>query len=233
MVILSPPPFSFDLGGRELFFENRTDAGQKLAEVMVKSEKDFAGFEVVGIARGGVIVAQPIATALGLPLQSMLVDDVALQNTKLTATSLGNGLLYTFKVPAEEVGSKQVDLKPTWVEDVSQLELEGLEEFWTEFQERSQRYNNGPFRPGSKIILVDDGLVTGTTLRIAAQALYQHGVEEVVAAIPVVLPWIKTAKFDFELITWRVSTMKRAATGMFYYNFEDTPDEEVTAATAA
>ena len=214
-----------------MFFENRTDAGKHLARTVLDSGRDFSGFEVVGLARGGVPVAEPIAQALSLPLKAMCIDDLLVDGSKLVCTTSGHGLLYKLSRPVE--GTQKVDMAPRWIEDSSQLELTGLSEFLSELQRRELMYNNGQaFQPGIKVLLVDDGLVSGTTIKVAVQSLRQQGVEEIVVAIPVVLPWTQNAKLDFELITWRVSTMKNAATGMFYFEFGDTPDQQVMAATA-
>ena len=215
-----------------MFFKNRIEAGQYLAQAVRKSGKDFSGFEVIGLARGGVPVAKPVAESLGLPLKAMCIDDLSVNGNKLVLTTFGSGLLYKLGRPVD--GAQRVDLAPRWIDNsLHQLELPSLPEFLTKLRMREQKYNNGrALQFGSKVLLIDDGMVSGTTIEVAVRALRQQGVEEVVVAIPVVLPWTKNAHFDFELISWRVSTMKHAATGMFYYEFEDTPDQQVMAATA-
>ena len=48
-----------------------------------------------------------------------------------------------------------------------------------------------------------------------------------------VLPWLMERTYGFRIITWRVSTMEDAKTGIFYYSFDDTPDEDVIEAVSA
>lgn len=204
-----------------MFFENRTDAGQKLAVKFQETQRDFTGFSVIGIARGGVIIAAEVARALGLPLQSMSVDDVAAFDGVLTATSLNSGIL---SYPGRK------NKRSIFIPHLNAAVDAETARFVAALLQKHKRFNveRIPTVP-TRVILCDDGLVSGNSAFTAIAALRHAGVAEIVLGIPVVLPWVMEMKRDFDIVTWRVSKMKNPATGIFYFSFEDTPDEDVVA----
>lgn len=201
-----------------MFFQSRIDAGEKLAGAFLKSGKDFSGFEVAGIARGGVIVAAEIAKKLNLPLHSICVEDLETENERAVVSSFGTAVIFSR-------GDKK---NQRFVSDVSKLQNKNLLNLMRKISEKDVLYNDGKvFEPGKKIILCDDGLVSGNSAFSAIHALRCNGVEEITLGIPVVLPWFMKQELDFEIITWRVSTVN-FTTGYFYLgSFPDTSDEEV------
>ena len=200
-----------------MFFQNRIDAGKKLAEAFLKSGKDFSGFEVVGIARGGVIVAAEIARELNLPLHSICVKEMQTEKKSVVVGSFGNAVIF--------MGDNRKNQR--FVSDVSKLQNKNLLSLMREIRERNTLYNDGEvFEPGKKIILCDDGLVSGNSAFSAISLLRCNGVEEITLGIPVVPPWFIKQKLDFEVITWRVSTFN-FTTGYFYFSFPDTSNKEV------
>ena len=214
-----------------MFFENRTDAGQRLAKVLLGLNRDFSNWEVVGLARGGVIVAAEVAKALNLPLQSFCVDDFETTRPKGTVvvTSLGSGTWYPTRItPRNQI---------TFSMSVSTFRIKGLSRFADEVKQRDDRFNSGNFFPlPERTILCDDGIVSGRSAVTAITALHSRGVRKIILAIPVVLPWVieGTLKyFVHEIVTWRKATRKDAPTGMFYYSFKEVTDEEVIRAVAA
>lgn len=206
-----------------MFFENRADAGLRLARVFLDLNRDFSGWEVVGIARGGVIVAAQIAEALKLPLQALYVDDFFVAEGKLVVTSLDTACLFPRKGTA--------GAKTTFFPEISTIGIGGISEFAEEVLAKGRRYNNGQACSlGKRIILCDDGLVSGHSALAVIRTLKHNVVEEIILAIPVVPPWLMEKGSGFEIVTWRVTTLRNAKTGMFYYNFEEVPDEEVVRA---
>ena len=106
-----------------MFFNDRTDAGQKLAETFRKLNRDFSGYEVAGIAKGGVIVAAPVAEALDLPLKSLVVDDFADKDGKqlFVVTSFSSGLVFNTagrRVPPKFVPDFSGETAKDFPEDV-------------------------------------------------------------------------------------------------------------------
>lgn len=205
-----------------MFFENRSDAGRKLADILLK-KGGFSQWVVIGIARGGVIVASQISEALGIGLKAICVEEFSSQKGFLVATSLGSGHFYPNS--DEEDGM--------FVPDVSALQLNGKSDRFAKFLEslkqRSMLYNDGhEFRPeAERVILCDDGLVSGMSAFTAIDSLKMAGIQEIVLAIPVVPPWLLKSGIKAEIVTWRITTMENPATGMFYKEFNDTPDGDV------
>lgn len=199
-----------------MFFSDRREAGRQLARV-VASRGDFSSWDIVEIARGGVIIANEIAMTLGAVPKAICAEDTRIYGkTILVATSLGSGTVFNSVVdgnPGEFIGQiREIKELKGFIDDIDAKHdrLIGLE----------------PRTYGKKILLCDDGIVSGRSVMATINSLRDAGTEEIVVAIPVVLQWVSRQK-DFPFITWRVTTMTRPATGIFYRSFEDTPDQEV------
>lgn len=206
-----------------MFFDDRRDAGRKMTEIVKALPDDFSSWDVVGIARGGVIIAAEVARMLGKTPKAICVEDLKLgEEQLLVATSLGSGMIFGVPGMDGQIG--------TFISDLNVISGEDVPEFLAEVAAKGVRLmGNDKVVYGEKILLCDDGLVTGRSLLAAISALRYAGVQEVAAVIPVVLPWAATQE-DFRIITWRVTKMTRPATGLFYRSFSDTPDEDVITA---
>jgi putative phosphoribosyl transferase len=200
-----------------MFFKDRYEASAKLAEI-IDQQRLKGQWDVVGIARGGVVIAKEIAKLYKTKPKSICVEDILGKDFVFAASSLGSGILFT-DYDANEWGQFIPDQTKT-------LRMPKLNEVFQAAKEKQERLTrNRPTQYGQQVILCDDGVVSGRTLFTAIKSLKHAGVKTVVAAIPVVFPWVLQNKF--KVITWRVSKMTNPATGMFYNNFEDVPDEEV------
>lgn len=201
-----------------MFFDDRYDAGRQVAGVVGAQEADFSSHDVVGIARGGVIVANEVASSLGVATKAICVEDLWIdEKTLLVGTSLGSGMLFTnFKDGA--VGE--------FVPKLSEVPSDKVQEFINEINKKYGRLAGQPTQYGERMLLCDDGIVSGRSMITAIHSLRHVGVREIVAVVPVVLPWV-VEQNGFPVITWRVTKMSRPATGMFYRSFDDTPDEDV------
>ncbi|MEW1809161.1 phosphoribosyltransferase family protein [Pseudarthrobacter phenanthrenivorans] len=162
-------------------FEDRTEAGARLAGAL-------AGFEgrqdtvVLGLARGGIPVAAAAAQALGLPLGTVLVRKLGIpghEETAYGALAWARGRMVRLlnRPLLERVGEH----------GVGQEQLDGVEE-----RERAELLRRVQLYPGADldvsgktVILVDDGLATGATMRAAVEAMREEGAAAVVAAAPV------------------------------------------------
>jgi len=205
-----------------MFFKDRTDAGRKLAQVFLALGRDFTGWEVVGLARGGIVVAHEVAKALGLPLQSLLVDDLRTAQGTWMVSSLGPGMWIA-----------DSDSKYVFVDDISSVQTGEVSELLSEVRRRDTSYNNGnPFRVPDRVILCDDGFVSGRSALVATKTLLYAGAQEVVLGVPVVPPWAMESNAWSEVVTWRVTKLRNPTSGIFYFQFADTPDADVSAAVA-
>jgi predicted phosphoribosyltransferase len=206
-----------------MFFNGRADAGSRLGVVFVRSGKDFSGFEVVGIARGGVIVAAKVAEHLNLPLHAVYESDTRNDDNLIKVTSLDTALTID--------GDDKMDFVP----DASFVFKKGkMNRFVKGVIAKGTFYNGGEvYVPGKKLILCDDGVYTGLSIFTIAKSLRERGVAEIVVGVPVVTYQFMHVKNDFEVISWRETRIVNPmpTPGKFYIDgFGDTPDEDVVKA---
>lgn len=158
-----------------LVFRNRAQAGKLLAAVLTKyaNRRDAV---VLGLPRGGVPVAYEIATALQLPLDVMVVRKLGMPGwEELAMGAIASGGV---RVVNDEV-MNQVP-SAACIQDVENREL-------AELKRREIAYRGKPGAPdvkGRTVILVDDGIATGASIRAAVMALRQLGATRIVIAAP-------------------------------------------------
>lgn len=201
-----------------MFFKNRREAGTKLAEIILSSGVFSSQWDVVGIARGGVIIANEIAKVLNTRPKAICVEDLRIAgNALLTISSLGSGAIFT-DGPDGQMGM--------FIPDLTRFETLKIQELVKNVNDKHLRLAGFPTTYGERVLLCDDGVVSGRTLLTAFQSLKHARVSEIAVAIPVVFPWV-AEQTNFRVFTWRVTKMTRPATGMFYNSFGDTEDAEV------
>ncbi len=201
-------------------FLNRTEAGRRLAE----SLSAYRGREdaiVLGLPRGGVPVAYEVARQLGLPLDVFVVRKLGVpgyEELAMGAIASGNVSVLNEDVMRALPGSEAI------------LEMVKAQEK-IELQRRETSYRQSRPAPDLRervVILVDDGLATGATMRAAAAALRKQGVAKIVVAVPVGAP--ETCR-EIELEVDETICVARPAyfhgVGQFYEDFSQTTDEEV------
>ena len=201
-------------------FKNRSDAGAKLA-AEVASAGYGADALVLGLPRGGVPVAYEVAEALGAPLDVFVVRKLGAPGREELA--LGAIASSGVRVLNEDV----IDSLRISEEDVARVaEREGLE------LERRERLYRGersfPDLGGRTVVLVDDGLATGASMRAAVAALRQRAPARITVAVPVAAPEV-CAAFGLEVdkIICLETPQPFYGVGMWYGAFPQTSDEEV------
>ncbi len=158
-------------------FTDRHDAGQRLAGEL----RAFAGRPdtlVLGLPRGGVPVAAEVAQALGAPLDVFVVRKLGVPGAEemaMGAVAAGSAPVLDHRLIAE------IGIAPTAVERVLAHER-------AEVDRRERQYRGG--RPpialaGRRVILVDDGMATGSTMLAAVLAVRTHRPKAIVVAVPV------------------------------------------------
>src|SRR5258708_3556962 len=164
----------------ERHFRNRAEAGQLLAERL----REYAGRDdvvVLGLPRGGVPVAFEIARALHAPLDVFVVRKLGVphhEELALGAIATG-GVRVLNKQLIESLG-----IPPEWIEAIDAKERRELGR-----RERAYRADRPPpDLAGKTVILVDDGLATGSTMSAAARAVRADDPARVVVAVPVADP---------------------------------------------
>jgi len=204
----------------ERAFPNRTEAGRLLAKKLVK----YAGRDdviVLGLPRGGVPVAFEVAQRLGAPLDVFIVRKLGVPGfEELAVGAIASGGV---RVLNEDV-MRALPNADELIESVTERET-------VELDRREQTYRNGRAAPELRdriVILVDDGLATGATMRAAVKALRQRGVAKIVVAVPVGPPDTCREFEDEADETVCASTPEFfQAVGQYYEDFSQTSDEEV------
>jgi predicted phosphoribosyltransferase len=208
--------------GAEMRFKDRTEAGQRLAARLSAYAKRPEVL-VLALPRGGVPVAAEVAEALEAPLDVFLVRKLGVPGQEeLAMGAVASGGV---RVLNEEV-VEFLGLSRPVIEEVTAHERRELER-----RERRYRHGLDPIDPRGKIVLlVDDGLATGSTMRAAVKALRELGSAGIVVAVPVAPPSTvrKLSAFADDVVC--VLTPETFdAVGGFYEGFPQTTDEEVCA----
>lgn len=201
-------------------YQNRADAGRQLASKLTRyaHQPDVL---VMALPRGGVPVAYEVAKALGAPLDIFLVRKLGVPgHEELAMGAIASGgvrVLNTWVV-------EQLGLSDETIDAVAAEELRELE--------RRERLYRGerpaPEVRGRTVILVDDGLATGSTMRAAVAALRRQQPARIVVAVPVGSRET-CAEFQDEADETVCAQTPRPfrAVGLWYEDFAQTTDEEV------
>ena len=202
-------------------FGDRSEAGRELARVLMhlKPEKPV----VLALPRGGVPVGYEIAQALEAPLDVVLVRKIGAPRQP----ELGLGAVVDGNPPQIVLNQELVEaIQPgqDYLDAEQQRQL-------TEIERRRQLYRQGrPPLPleDRTVVVVDDGVATGGTMKAVLQALSQSGARRVVLAVPVAPPdtWRELSPLVSEAVCL-VTPEPFYAVGTFYRNFEQTSDAEV------
>jgi predicted phosphoribosyltransferase len=204
----------------ERAFANRTEAGQRLAEKL----REYAGRKdviVLGLPRGGVPVAYEIAKRLHTPLDVFIVRKLGVPGfEELAAGAIASG---DVRVLNEDV-IRAIPNAEAAIEAVTTKEA-------AELKRREQIYREGRPPPELRnriVILVDDGLATGATMRAAVKALQQSGAAKIVVAVPVGPPnTCREVKQDADEAICLSTPEFFQAVGQYYEDFSQTSDEDV------
>src|SRR5213076_3102453 len=204
----------------ERAFPNRIEAGRQLAEKLEKYA-DRDDVIVLGLPRGGVPVANEVATRLRAPLDVFIVRKLGVPGfEELAAGAIASGGV---RVLNEDV-MRAIPHADQAIEAVTARET-------TELERREHIYREGRPAPELRdriVILVDDGLATGATMRAAVKALRQQGAAKIVVAVPVAPPDTcqELAQQADETICLRTPPFFQAV-GQYYEDFSQTSDDDV------
>lgn len=199
-------------------FRDRRDAGRRLAALLGHLAAD-SELLVLGLPRGGVPVAAEVAAALVAPLDLYVVRKLGAPGRReLAMGAIASGGV---RVLNEPVAAR---IPPAVVEMVARREERELER-----SERALRGDRpGPGVAGRTVVLVDDGIATGSTIRSAIAALRALRAERIVVAVPVVSPDTRTGlEREVDEVVAVVTPEPMAAISLWYEDFSQTADEEV------
>jgi predicted phosphoribosyltransferase len=202
-------------------FADRKDAGHQLAAALGHLRERAP--LVIGLPRGGVVVAAVVAEALDADLDILVVRKIgAPGQPELGLGAIAEGGVLLLNEPLmDRLGLTREDLQPTI--DRSQAELARRRELY--------RGGTDPIDvSGRTVILVDDGLATGGTARAAIDTLRHLGAGAIVLAVPVGAP---STVHELEELVEEVVCLSAPrmlmAIGQHYADFTQTADEEVLA----
>ena len=203
-------------------FASRREAGAELASKL----RHYAGRNdvvVLALPRGGVPVSFEVAEALDAPLDIFLVRKLGMPgHRELAMGAIASGGV---RVLNEDV-VRAYGIPPRAIDAVAREEE-------AELVRREREYRRGsppPTLAGKTVILVDDGLATGSTMRAAVEAVRQHGPARVIVAVPV---GARSTCNEFADVTDETVCARTPepflAVGQWYEDFSQTTDEEVRA----
>jgi len=209
-----------------MLFKDRREAGELLAQAILKKfDAQLVEPVVVAIPRGGVVVAEPIAEALGAPIDLVIPRKVGAPFNEefAVAAVTEDGTLLLNPTITPEVAHRLGITK-------EYLERKALEEI-KEIERRKAKYLAGLGKipkEGRDVILVDDGIATGLTVKAAIASLRKEKPNRIILAVPV-MPVDKVREFEslVDDLVVLYAPAEFSAVGQFYYDFSQTQDEEV------
>jgi putative phosphoribosyl transferase len=205
-------------------FEDRRDAGRRLGAALAARGYGGDGLLVLGIPRGGLVVAAEVARVLEAPLDVVIARKIrAPYQPELAIGAVVSGDRQPIVNPdlARATGAT-----PEYLE----AEIRSQHE---EIERRLALYRGDrppPVFSGRTVVVVDDGIATGYTFRAALEGLRRQQVERLVAAVPVAPPESLSllARLAEEVVCL-ATPEPFLAVGVWYRDFEQTTDDEVVA----
>jgi predicted phosphoribosyltransferase len=201
-------------------FKDRREGGEKLA----KELSDYADRDdviILGLPRGGVPVAYEVAKELNAPLDVFLVRKIGVpgqEELAMGAIASGGG-----RVLNDDI-LRSLNISDDDIRRVEEKEREELER-----REREFRGDRGELDVRNKtVILVDDGLATGASMRAAITAVKDLGPNEIVVAVPsAARDSVESLKKEADRVIAVTTPEPYIAVGAWYENFGQTGDDEV------
>ncbi|HKY42615.1 MAG TPA: phosphoribosyltransferase [Pyrinomonadaceae bacterium] len=203
-----------------MIYSDRREAGRVLASKLMKY-KDRPNVIVLALPRGGVPVAYEVAKILNAPLDIFLVRKLGVPgHEELAMGAIATGGVRVLNDDVVEY----LNIPDSVIDEITDDELRELRR-----RERAYRGNRPePDVRGQTVILVDDGLATGSTIRAAAQALRQQGPNKIVVAVPVsAVQTCDEYRIGVDEIVCAVTPEPFLGVGRWYDDFSQTTDEEV------
>ena len=205
----------------EIYYRDRRDAGNFLADLLTRYYRQ-PDVLVLALPRGGVPVAYEIARKLHLPLDIFLVRKLGVpghEELAMGAIASGGVRVLNYEV------LRGLPINDETIEKVAKKELEELERRDCEYRGEKPH----PQIEGKRIILVDDGLATGSTMRAAIEAIRKQQPKEIIIAVPVASREV-CEEFRHEVDKVVCASMPEDfhAVGIWYEDFSQTPDAEVS-----
>jgi predicted phosphoribosyltransferase len=204
-------------------FTSRTEAGQRLGAHL--AEQDVQADVVLGLPRGGVIVAAEVARILKCPLDVLVVRKIGHPGHREFAVGAlaEDGTVVLDQAVIERSGVSPGALEKVLAEETARL---------AEYQARFLRPNR-PSLEGRTVLIVDDGLATGATTEAAVRSARNRGAARIIVAAPVASDnAVQRLERGADKVMALMVDPEFDAVGRYYLSFPQTTDEEVRAILA-
>ena len=201
------------------YFADRIDAGKRLASALA----NFAGKNaiVLAIPRGGVVVGYEIAKALNSPLDVIIPRKIGAPGNPELAIG---AMTEDGTIILDDALIRYMGVPVDYIKEESELQKREIERR-LKFYRQNEPYPN---LRGHDVIIVDDGIATGSTMKAALASVKNRGAKTVTVAVPVAPPsTIKELKKQADRVVCLNTPEYFQAIGQFYTDFTQTPDEEV------
>ena len=203
-----------------MIFKDRRDAGRKLA-ARLPHYADRKDVVVLALPRGGVPVGYEVAKKLNAPLDVFLVRKLGVPgHEELAMGAIASG---DVRVVNEDLVN-YLGIPDEVIDGITAVEQRELDR-------RELAYRDNRPRPDVKnrvVILIDDGLATGSTMRAAAESLRQQEPRRIVVAVPVASPeTCEEFRSEVDEVVCVVTPEYFQGVGLWYEDFSQTSDEEV------
>lgn len=201
-------------------YRDRREAGVLLGEAL-KRHQNQCDFLVLGLPRGGVVVADEVARRLGLPLDVILLRKLPYPPQPELAVG---AVAEDGTVIVNEEFQRVAQEDPSWLEMIIREQLAVIRERAALYRSHRQGQN----LKGKTVILVDDGIATGATMKVAVRSARASGAAKVVVAIPVAAPSsIRELQTEADEVVCLDAPEEFLAVGQAYENFDQVTDDEV------
>jgi putative phosphoribosyl transferase len=202
-------------------FEDRTAAGRALAQELAR--RDLADPVVLALPRGGVPVAVEIARTLRVPVDLLLVRKIGAPcQPELAVAAVVDGR--DPDIIVNEAVVDMADVTPDYIEQQAKREL-------VEIERRRELYLEGRPRvplEGRTLIVVDDGIATGASVRAALKALRRRHPKKLILAVPVApADTVEQLQAEVDEVICLATPEPFYAISLHYSDFHQVPDEEV------
>ena len=209
-------------------FADRADAGRQLAERLATLNLP-PPVVVLALPRGGLPIGVAVARRLGAPLDLLLVRKIgAPWQRELAVAAVVEGEGPEVVIDEETLAACGADTR--YVQEQTRHE-------WREIERRRALYLKGRARPelqGATVVVVDDGIATGTTVRAALQALRRRRPGRLVLAVPVApADTVARLRAEVDELVCLATPEPFRAVGLHYRDFHQVEDDEVIAALDA